>query len=175
MQSTGRSGRRVIFTTLDDGSTAGLVDLAFFEDSHPRCAAVVFHHGLLLVRGIVQRRGRQSLSVVGNAAWSLTELAELRRTGGLEAVATRLAAEAAPEAAAEAAPEAALDTAAEADPEADAADSRTDPGPGGPAQPGRSIRMSTGYELHPWADLKTPGSPVADTRRLWHSSPGSAG
>ncbi|MFC1441230.1 DNA polymerase III subunit alpha [Streptacidiphilus sp. N1-10] len=171
-----RSGRRVIFTTLDDGSTAGLVDLAFFEDSHPRCAAVVFHHGLLLVRGIVQRRGRQSLSVVGNAAWSLTELAELRRTGGLGAVAARLAADAAPDAALDAAPDA---EPAEAEPARPGPErpGPAQPGPeeGPPAQPGRSIRMSTGYELHPWADLKTPGSPVADTRRLWHSSPGSAG
>ncbi|MEV5906654.1 DNA polymerase III subunit alpha, partial [Streptomyces sp. NPDC052127] len=33
-----RSGKRVIFTTLDDGT--GLVDLAFFDDSHDACA----HH-----------------------------------------------------------------------------------------------------------------------------------
>lgn len=36
-----RSGRRVIFTTLDDGT--GLVDLAFFDDSHAACAYTVFH------------------------------------------------------------------------------------------------------------------------------------
>ncbi|MDX6316431.1 MAG: error-prone polymerase, partial [Streptomyces sp.] len=35
------SGKRVIFVTLEDGS--GLVDLAFFEDSHPACAHTVFH------------------------------------------------------------------------------------------------------------------------------------
>ena len=64
-----RSGRRVIFTTLDDGT--GLVDLAFFDDSHAACAHTVFHSWLLLVRGVVQRRGPQSLSVVGEAAWNL--------------------------------------------------------------------------------------------------------
>ncbi|MFP1628658.1 DNA polymerase III subunit alpha [Streptomyces sp. 5K101] len=85
-----RSGRRVIFTTLDDGT--GLVDLAFFDDSHAACAHTVFHSWLLLVRGVVQRRGPRSLSVVGSAAWNLAELAELRRTGGLDAVAARLAA-----------------------------------------------------------------------------------
>ncbi|MEV8535016.1 DNA polymerase III subunit alpha, partial [Streptomyces sp. NPDC051211] len=84
-----RSGRRVIFTTLDDGT--GLVDLAFFDDSHEACAHTVFHSFLLLVRGVVQRRGPQSLSVVGAAAWNLGELAELRREGGLDAVAARLA------------------------------------------------------------------------------------
>ncbi|MEU0394138.1 DNA polymerase III subunit alpha [Streptomyces sp. NPDC006208] len=85
-----RSGRRVIFTTLDDGT--GLVDLAFFDDSHAACAHTVFHSWLLLVRGVVQRRGPRSLSVVGAAAWNLAELVELRRTGGLDAVAARLAA-----------------------------------------------------------------------------------
>ncbi|MEU9013993.1 DNA polymerase III subunit alpha [Streptomyces sp. NPDC048479] len=85
-----RSGKRVIFTTLDDGT--GLVDLAFFDDSHATCAHTVFHSWLLLVRGVVQRRGPRSLSVVGAAAWNLAELVELRRTGGLDAVAARLAA-----------------------------------------------------------------------------------
>jgi error-prone DNA polymerase len=33
------------------------------------------------------------MSVVGSAAWNLAELAELRRTGGLDAVAARLAEE----------------------------------------------------------------------------------
>ncbi|MGC5411825.1 DNA polymerase III, partial [Streptomyces sp. DT225] len=69
----------------------GLVDLAFFDDSHAACAHTVFHSWLLLVRGVVQRRGARSLSVVGAAAWNLAELAELRRTGGLDAVAERLA------------------------------------------------------------------------------------
>ncbi len=84
-----RSGKRVVFTTLDDGT--GLVDLAFFDDSHERCAHTVFHSWLLLVRGTVQRRGPRSLSVVGTAAWNLAELVELRREGGLDAVAARLA------------------------------------------------------------------------------------
>ncbi|NGN69693.1 DNA polymerase III subunit alpha [Streptomyces sp. A7024] len=139
-----RSGKRVIFTTLDD--TTGLVDCAFFEDSHDACAHTVFHSWLLLVRGVVQRRGEGSgkaLSVVGAAAWDLTELAELRREGGLDAVAERLAEQ-----------------------------PRAGRGDGA----GRSIRLETGYELHPWADLQPPGEPVKHTsRKLWHQSPGSAG
>ncbi|WP_369380276.1 DNA polymerase III subunit alpha [Streptomyces sp. cg36] len=85
-----RSGQRVIFTTLDDGT--GLVDLAFFGDSHAACAHTVFHSWLLLVRGVVQRRGPRSLSVVGAAAWNLAELVELRREGGLDAVSAHLSA-----------------------------------------------------------------------------------
>ncbi|MFD5078204.1 DNA polymerase III subunit alpha [Streptomyces sp. NPDC058371] len=138
-----RSGKRVIFTTLDDGT--GLVDLAFFDDSHDACAHTVFHSWLLLVRGVVQRRGPRSLSVVGAAAWNLAELVELRQEGGLDVVAARLA---------EPVPE------------------KT--GDGDPAA-GRRIRMSTGYEMHPWADLRPAGEGPAGGKKLWHQSPGSAG
>ncbi|MFJ9681304.1 DNA polymerase III subunit alpha [Streptomyces sp. NPDC101194] len=144
-----RSGRRVVFTTLDDGT--GLVDLAFFDDSHAACAHTVFHSWLLLVRGVVQRRGPRSLSVVGSAAWNLAELAELRRTGGLDAVAARLAA----------GPPSEEDTPEGAEP--------------APDGDGRRIRMSTGYEMNPWSDLQPPGEGVATGRKLWHQSPGSAG
>ncbi|MFF7968620.1 DNA polymerase III subunit alpha [Streptomyces sp. NPDC007903] len=142
-----RSGRRVIFSTLDDGT--GLVDLAFFDDSHDACAHTVFHSWLLLVRGVVQRRGPRSLSVVGSVAWNLAELAELRAEGGLEKVAARLA---------------------EPAPEAKAAEDGV----------GRRIRMSTGFQMHPWADLRPAGQEVSEQapsamRKLWHQSPGSAG
>ncbi|KAB1150484.1 DNA polymerase III subunit alpha [Streptomyces luteolifulvus] len=136
-----RSGKRVIFSTLDDGT--GLVDLAFFDDSHDACAHTVFHSWLLLVRGVVQRRGPRSLSVVGAAAWNLAELVELRDEHGLDAVAARLA---------EPMPEGTGDSTG-----------------------GRRIQMPTGYELHPWADLRPAGEEPAKTRKLWHQSPGSAG
>ncbi|MFG3118405.1 DNA polymerase III subunit alpha [Streptomyces sp. NPDC048197] len=163
-----RSGRRVIFTTLDDST--GLVDCAFFDDSHEACAHTVFHSWLLLVRGTVQRRGPRSLSVVGSAAWNLAELAELRREGGLEAVAARLAAE--PDR-----PTAGQGTAAGPgsgeEPGAGPGEG-AEPEPAG-AGPGRTIRLETGYELHPWADLQPPGERAATGRKLWHASPGSAG
>ncbi|MCL8012256.1 DNA polymerase III subunit alpha [Streptomyces sp. AS02] len=76
------SGKRIIFVTLEDGS--GLVDLAFFEDSHPACAHTVFHSGLLLVRGTVQVRGTRR-TVVGAMAWDLDEVAAARRDNGPEA------------------------------------------------------------------------------------------
>ncbi|MER8044141.1 DNA polymerase III subunit alpha [Streptomyces sp. NPDC094032] len=140
-----RSGKRVIFSTLDDGT--GLVDLAFFDDSHERCAHTVFHSWLLLVRGVVQRRGPRSLSVVGSAAWNLAELAELRASGGLPAVGERLS------------------------------EQPREPAPDGTAEDtGRRITMSTGYEMNPWADLRPAGEGAATpARKLWHSSPGSAG
>ncbi|MEU6121699.1 DNA polymerase III subunit alpha [Streptomyces sp. NPDC047123] len=145
-----RSGRRVIFTTLDDGT--GLVDLAFFDDAHERCAHTVFHSWLLLVRGVVQRRGPRSLSVVGEAAWNLADLVEVREEGGLDAVARRLA---------EPGP----------GPAAEGAEAPRDPAGG------RRIRMATGYEMHPWADLRPAGEGPAGAggRKLWHQSRGSAG
>ncbi|MFD5881138.1 DNA polymerase III subunit alpha [Streptomyces yangpuensis] len=155
-----RSGKRVIFTTLDDGT--GLVDLAFFDDSHERCAHTVFHSFLLLVRGVVQRRGPQSLSVVGAAAWNLAELVELRATGGLDAVAARLAE-----------PPGNGTGGGTGEPAAPGGDAA---GGEPPAKgPGRTIRMPTGYEMNPWADLRPPGTGPATGRKLWHSSPGSAG
>ncbi|MEV5159882.1 DNA polymerase III subunit alpha [Streptomyces sp. NPDC053728] len=145
-----RSGRRVIFTTLDDGT--GLVDLAFFDDSHAACAHTVFHSWLLLVRGVVQRRGPRSMSVVGSAAWNLAELAELRRTGGLDAVAARLA-------------------------EVPADGGEASGAASGAAEevPGRRIQLPTGYEMNPWSDLQPAGEGPPTGRKLWHRSQGSAG
>ncbi|MEU3827296.1 DNA polymerase III subunit alpha [Streptomyces sp. NPDC029080] len=171
-----RSGKRVIFSTLDDGT--GLVDLAFFDDSHDACAHTVFHSWLLLVRGVVQRRGPRSLSVVGAAAWNLAELVEVRREEGLDGVAARLAEPGGP----------AVDGPPESD---DGGPSRARlagsdglPAPAGSAARdpvrGRTIRMPTGYEMHPWADLRPAGQDAAAQgpaamRKLWHQSPGSAG
>ncbi|MFT2017463.1 DNA polymerase III subunit alpha [Streptomyces sp. 796.1] len=84
-----RSGKRVIFATLDDPT--GLSDLAFFEDSHARCAHTVFHSSLLLVRGTLARRPPRAFSITGTAAWDLAELIDLYRAGGPGAVADRLA------------------------------------------------------------------------------------
>ncbi|MFI2643496.1 DNA polymerase III subunit alpha [Streptomyces sp. NPDC018610] len=171
-----RSGKRVIFSTLDDGT--GLVDLAFFDDSHDACAHTVFHSWLLLVRGVVQRRGPRSLSVVGAAAWNLAELAELRAEGGLEEVAARLARPGGPPKGAAAGD----GDDGEGARRARLAGSDGRPAPAGSAAPDpmdtardRRIRMSTGYEMHPWADLRPAGEGPASGRKLWHQSPGSAG
>ena len=52
-----RSGRRVIFLTLDDST--GPVDATFFEDAQGPYAATVFHSWLLVVRGELRRTGRR--------------------------------------------------------------------------------------------------------------------
>jgi error-prone DNA polymerase len=84
------SGKRIIFVTLEDGS--GLIDLAFFEDSHEACAHTVFHSGLLLVRGTVQVRGTRR-TIVGTMVWDLEQIAVTRRDDGPEAALALLGAD----------------------------------------------------------------------------------
>ncbi|MBV2356570.1 DNA polymerase III subunit alpha [Streptomyces sp. J2-1] len=162
-----RSGKRVIFTTLDDGT--GLVDLAFFDDSHDNCAHTVFHSWLLLVRGVVQRRGPRSLSVVGAAVWNLADLLEIRRTEGLDGVAARLAGDGS---------EGSGEDFGPPGPRLLGVDGRprtVGPPVRGPIGGGRTLRMSTGYRMNPWADLRPAGEGAPVGRKLWHQSPGSAG
>ncbi|MEZ5192836.1 MAG: methyltransferase domain-containing protein [Nocardioides sp.] len=52
-----RSGRRVVFLTLDDAT--GPVDATFFEDAQGPLAATVFGSWLLVVRGELRRTGRR--------------------------------------------------------------------------------------------------------------------
>ncbi|MEU9108136.1 DNA polymerase III subunit alpha [Streptomyces xanthophaeus] len=137
------SGKRVIFVTLEDGS--GLVDIAFFEDSHDAVAHTVFHSALLLVRGTVEARGPRR-TIVGQMVWDLEELAAARRDHGPEAVLTLLGqSELAPTPAQNGAPARTL------------------------------ANGTTGAKLHPYADLQPAGSRAADLKPLGYTSPGSPG
>ncbi|WP_326708077.1 DNA polymerase III subunit alpha [Streptomyces sp. NBC_01474] len=145
------SGKRVIFVTLEDGF--GLVDLAFFEDSHEACAHTVFHSGLLLVRGTVEARGPRR-TVVGEMVWDLEAVAAARRDHG---------------------PQAALDLLGQVAPAPTPAQPDT-PVDATAGKPGRVLTDGTaGSQLHAWADLQPAGTRSADLRRLGHRSPGSAG
>ena len=76
-----RSGRRVVFLTLDDGT--GPVDATFFEDAQGPYAATVFHSWLLVVRGELRRTGRRGVSLRATGAWELpacTRSGSARRT-----------------------------------------------------------------------------------------------
>ena len=64
-----RSGRRVVFLTLDDAT--GPVDATFFEDAQGPYAATVFHSWLLVVRGELRRTGRRGVSLRATGAWEL--------------------------------------------------------------------------------------------------------
>lgn len=70
-----RSGRRVVFLTLDDAT--GPVDATFFEDVQGPYANTVFNSWLLVVRGEVRRTGPKGISLRATGAWDLQVLHQL--------------------------------------------------------------------------------------------------
>jgi error-prone DNA polymerase len=64
-----RSGKRVIFLTLDDGY--GLSDSTFFTDVQGQYANVLYSTSLLLVRGVTRRTGAKGISIRATGAWDL--------------------------------------------------------------------------------------------------------
>ncbi|WP_432547802.1 DNA polymerase III subunit alpha [Kineococcus sp. SYSU DK004] len=85
-----RSGRRVVFLTLDDST--GPLDATFFEDVQGPYAATVFHSWLLLVRGVLRRTGPRGVSLRATGAWELPALWEAWTAGGEAAARELLAA-----------------------------------------------------------------------------------
>ena len=84
-----RSGRRVIFATLDDAT--GPVDLAFFESVQDRCAATVFGSWLLVARGRLRRSGARAVSITAYACWDLNALYGEWLAGGPDAARAAMA------------------------------------------------------------------------------------
>jgi error-prone DNA polymerase len=64
-----RSGRRVIFLTVDDGY--GCSDATFFTDVQHDYADVLFNSWLFLVRGEIRRTGPRGISLRATGAWEL--------------------------------------------------------------------------------------------------------
>ena len=79
-----RSGRRVVFVTLDDAT--GPIDATFFEDAQGPYAATLFHSWLLLIRGEVRRTGPRGISLRATGCWELTSLFAQWQSGGMSAV-----------------------------------------------------------------------------------------
>ena len=77
-----RSGRRVVFVTLDDGT--GCTDSTFFEDAQGPYAATVFHSWLLVIRGVLRRTGPRGVSLRATGAWELPALHEAWEADGLD-------------------------------------------------------------------------------------------
>ena len=73
-----RSGKRVIFLTLDDGY--GCSDSAFFSDVQASYASTLYSSSLLLVRGITRRTGARGISINATGAWDLRAAYESWRT-----------------------------------------------------------------------------------------------
>ncbi|SDF55218.1 DNA polymerase III, alpha subunit [Blastococcus aurantiacus] len=157
-----RSGRRVVFVTLDDGS--GCTDSTFFEDAQGPYAATVFHSWLLVVRGVLRRTGARGVSLRATGAWELPALHEAWETGGLDAVREVMAAPG------EYTEQAIAGAAASHGPR--------------PVVVRPVLVHPTGFRMSPYADIKPAGDDAGTAarraasgppRKLWHSSPGSSG
>ena len=149
-----RSGRRVIFVTLDDAT--GPIDATFFEDAQTGNASTVFHSWLLVVRGTIRRTGPRGISLNASGAWELSRLRAAWDAGG---VAAAVEAMAGPPVVSEASVHGA----------AGSHDTR-------PVMVSPPLQYANGFQLSPYADLKPAGTDTKGVpRRLWHASPGSAG
>jgi error-prone DNA polymerase len=67
-----RSGRRVIFLTLDDGY--GCSDSTFFDEAQSRCSHILFNNKLMVIAGKTRRTGVNGVSIMAEDAWDLKEL-----------------------------------------------------------------------------------------------------
>jgi error-prone DNA polymerase len=172
-----RSGRRVIFLTLDDGT--GPVDATFFEDAQGPYAATVFHSWLLVVRGVLRRTGYRGVSLRATGCWELPVLHQTWREAGVEAVREAMAV--VPEGFGGVGVELAGPGAAES--RASRPVMARPPTFGDTEQPTaggmgqrRVLVHSSGFKLSPYADIKPAGDDTKDVaRKLWHRSPGSPG
>lgn len=73
-----RSGKRVIFLTLDDGH--GCSDSTFFADIQVNYANTLYNSALLLVRGQTRRTGARGISIRASGAWDLRTAYESWKT-----------------------------------------------------------------------------------------------
>ncbi|MEN8903679.1 MAG: DNA polymerase III subunit alpha [Candidatus Nanopelagicales bacterium] len=79
-----RSGKRVVFLTLDDST--GPVDATFFEDAQGPYSQDLFNSWILLVRGEIRRTGPRGLSLRATGCWELGGVRKLWINGGIAAV-----------------------------------------------------------------------------------------
>ncbi|MDO5676531.1 MAG: DNA polymerase III subunit alpha [Propionibacteriaceae bacterium] len=182
-----RSGRRVIFLTLDDST--GPVDTTFFEDVQGPYAATVFSSWILLARGLIRRTGPRGISIRATGAWDLGLLDATWREAQ-EHGATEAEALAAVTAILDEVPEGyslvgewkpAEQPAAPQTEELPADGEEPPPDPQNHTRAGgmgrrRVLVHASGFKQSPYSDIKPAGTGAADApRKLWHSSPGSSG
>ena len=177
-----RSGRRVVFLTLDDAT--GPVDATFFEDAQGPYAATRLP---LLAAGRPRRAAPHRLPrrlAAGHrllgAAGARRALAARGHRGGARGDGRRPRGRSAGSGVDDAVP--------------GAAESRVHPAGDGPARPSwrrragaghdtaggmgrrRVLVHSSGFQMSPYADIKPAGEDTKDVaRKLWHRSPGSPG
>jgi error-prone DNA polymerase len=179
-----RSGRRVIFVTLDDGT--GPVDATFFEDAQGPYAATLFHSWLLVIRGEVRRTGPRGVSMRATGCWELPALYAAWDTGGISAALDLMTDPAGltgtTERAVTGAAESRSSRPVMARPPVGSSATTYEPRDGdqgsgaGGMRSRRVLVHPTGFRQSPYADVKPPGGDGKSApRKLWHSSPGSSG
>ena len=151
-----RSGRRVIFLTLDDAT--GPIDATFFDDAQGPYAQTLFHSWLLLVRGEIRRTGPRGVSVRATGCWELPAVDALWRSDGMPAVRALLTSSAVTN-----------------------DDSPEGRRPRRVLVHPSGFRQSPYADLVPPGESVTSVAPLIEStdpgpdRKLWHSSPGSSG
>ena len=154
-----RSGRRVIFVTLDDAT--GPLDATFFEDAQAGYATTVFHSWLLVIRGFVRRTGPRGVSLRATGCWELPAMRDAWEGGGSAAVEQMMAGS---------------QEMSELAVQGAAASRSSRPVMTRPPLGGQARQYATGFRMSPYADIKPSGGDARSApRRLWHSSPGSSG
>ncbi len=173
-----RSGRRVVFVTLDDAT--GPLDATFFEDAQIGYASTVFHSWLLVIRGTVRRTGPRGVSLLASGCWELPALREAWKAGGVAAVEEAVSRPAGWDDISEAAVQGAAQSRSTRPVMAQPPQIRGS-GPGHSGVGGAVEVFSTGFRKSPYVDVKPAGTGVGTPRgrgaprKLWHSSPGSSG
>ena len=194
-----RSGRRVIFLTLDDST--GPVDATFFEDAQGPYAATVFHSWLLVVRGELRRTGYRGVSLRATGCWELPALFALWQREGIDAVREQMAVvpegfgavgvELAGPGAAESRSTRPVMATPQTFPSSEESGDSGEPHHSAAGGMGRRrvLVHSSGFAMSPYADIKPAGEDTKElprkpwveevaqqpSRNLWHRSPGSAG
>jgi error-prone DNA polymerase len=67
-----RSGKRVVFITLDDGF--GCSDSTFFDEAQSRSSHILFNNRLLVIAGKTRRTGVNGVSIMAENAWDIRQL-----------------------------------------------------------------------------------------------------
>ncbi len=174
-----RSGRRVIFLTLDDAT--GPVDATFFEDAQGPYATTLFHSWLLVVRGELRRTGPRGVSLRATGCWQLPALHDAWETSGLAAVEQLMAAPADLTEAAIAGAAQSWSSRPVMSRPPNGTSVAYDYGGGTGSTAGgmgqrRVVVHPTGFQQSPYSDIRPAGEDTKNApRKLWHSSPGSAG
>jgi error-prone DNA polymerase len=168
-----RSGRRVVFVTLDDAT--GPVDATFFEDAQVGYASTLFHSWLLVIRGVTRRTGPRGISVRATGCWELPALCAAWQDGGLAAVDAMLAAPPGLGTVSDVAVQGAAESRSTRPVTAAAPAGRRGGRRSAPRFRAPDV-AATGFPASPYADVRPAGAGnTVPTRKLWHASPGSSG